>query len=78
MTTTSSSSPTTVPNSSSNGTPDLETLSHARDIVRNHIALLHRYNEIKDVGMGLLSLLADRDGRRLGEVMELFGVDERD
>ena len=54
---------------------------HAQDshadpdkIVQEHIRLLHQYNEIKDVGQGLMGLIADARGVRLGDVMEEFGV----
>jgi DNA repair protein Swi5/Sae3 len=47
-------------------------------IVESHIKLLHSYNEIKDVGLGLMGLIADGRGVRLGVVMEECGVGERD
>lgn len=46
--------------------------------VKQHIALLHQYNEIKDVGMGLFGLIADRRGVRVRDVFEEFGVVEAD
>ena len=46
----------------------------APEIVRAHIKLLHSYNEIKDVGLGLMGLIADGRGVRLGDVMGEFGV----
>jgi hypothetical protein len=48
--------------------------SLAPEIVRSHIKLLHSYNEIKDVGLGLMGLIADGRGVRLGDVMGEFGV----
>jgi len=47
-------------------------------IVKEHIRLLHQYNEIKDVGQGLMGLIADARGVRLGDVMEEFGVGSED
>lgn len=47
-------------------------------IVKAHIKLLHDYNAIKDVGLGLMGLIADGRGVRLGSVMEEFGVGEKD
>lgn len=42
--------------------------------VKRHIRLLHEYNEIKDVGQGLMGLIADARGVRHGEVQTEFGV----
>jgi len=42
--------------------------------VSAHITLLHRYNEIKDVGQGLMGMIAERRGVRIGEVGREFGV----
>jgi hypothetical protein len=46
--------------------------------VKRHIGLLHTYNEIKDVGQGLIGLIADSRGVRVREVMEEMGVGEKD
>lgn len=47
-------------------------------IVKEHIRLLHQYNEIKDVGQGLMGLIADARGVRLADIMEEFGVSAED
>ncbi|EKV05058.1 DNA repair protein Swi5/Sae3, putative [Penicillium digitatum PHI26] len=39
---------------------------------------LHEYNDIKDVGQGLMGLLADARGVRQVEVEREFGVSEED
>ena len=52
--------------------------AEAEALVKRHIKLLHTYNEIKDVGQGLIGLIADSRGVRLKEVMEEMGVDEKD
>lgn len=46
--------------------------------VKSHIRLLHEYNEIKDVGQGLMGLIADTKGVRVVEVQREFGVDDKD
>ena len=46
--------------------------------MKRHIGLLHAYNEIKDVGQGLIGLIADSRGVRVKEVMEEMGVREKD
>jgi DNA repair protein Swi5/Sae3 len=46
--------------------------------VKRHIDLIHAYNEIKDVGQGLIGLIADSRGVRVKEVMEEMGVGEKD
>ena len=45
-------------------------------VIKNHIALLHKYNEIKDIGQGLMGLIADKRDCRVVSVMEEFGVGE--
>jgi Swi5 len=50
----------------------------ASGIVKRHITLLHQYNEIKDAGLGLMGLIADARGVRLGTVLEEFGVGGKD
>ncbi|KAJ5756985.1 uncharacterized protein N7511_007167 [Penicillium nucicola] len=46
--------------------------------VKRHIRLLHDYNEIKDVGQGLMGLIAEERGVRQVEVEREFGVEEKD
>ncbi|QSZ30895.1 hypothetical protein DSL72_000453 [Monilinia vaccinii-corymbosi] len=50
----------------------------ARETVKRHIKLLHDYNDIKDVGQGLLGMIADNRGVRVGELYEEFGVNIAD
>jgi hypothetical protein len=50
----------------------------ANKIVKDHIKLLHEYNELKDVGQGLMGLIADQRGVRIVEVNEEFGIGEGD
>jgi DNA repair protein Swi5/Sae3 len=47
-------------------------------VIKGHIALLHKYNEIKDIGQGLMGLIADKRDCRVVGVMEEFGVGEGD
>ena len=49
-----------------------------QETVRTHIRLLHDYNELRDIGTGLMSLIADQRGVRLKEIMAEFGVGEGD
>jgi DNA repair protein Swi5/Sae3 len=46
--------------------------------VQQHIRLLHEYNEIKDVGQGLMGMIADARGVRVVDVHREFGVGEKD
>ncbi|KAJ5474876.1 hypothetical protein N7475_004442 [Penicillium sp. IBT 31633x] len=46
--------------------------------VQRHIRLLHDYNEIKDVGQGLMGIIADAKGVRQVEVEKDFGVGDKD
>lgn len=43
-----------------------------------HIRLLHEYNEIKDVGQGLMGMIADTKGVRVVEIHKEYGVSEKD
>ncbi|KAI6816142.1 hypothetical protein KC340_g15188 [Hortaea werneckii] len=55
-----------------------QALATANGVIKDHIQLLHKYNEIKDIGLGLMGLIADKRGVRIGTVMEDFGMDEKD
>ncbi|KAF2184705.1 Swi5-domain-containing protein [Zopfia rhizophila CBS 207.26] len=57
---------------------DTEIMAAANKIVKKHIKLLHEYNEIKDVGQGLMGLIADQRGVRIVEVQDEFGVGSKD
>ena len=46
--------------------------------VKAHIKLLHDYNEIRDVGQGLMGIIADTKGVRVRDVYQEFGVGEGD
>jgi hypothetical protein len=60
------------------GPTDAEVLTAANKIVKTHIKLLHEYNEMKDVGQGLMGLIADSRGVRIMEVQDEFGIDAKD
>ncbi|KAJ9628649.1 hypothetical protein H2203_002551 [Taxawa tesnikishii (nom. ined.)] len=53
-------------------------LDHANAVVKRHIKLLHDYNEIKDVAMGLMGITAEQRGVRIAHVLEDFGMDAKD
>lgn len=57
---------------------DTQVTAAANKIVKKHIKLLHQYNELKDVGQGLMGLIADQRGVRIVEVQEEFGIDSKD
>ncbi|TGZ77822.1 Swi5-domain-containing protein [Ascodesmis nigricans] len=46
--------------------------------VQTHIRLLHEYNEMRDVALGLMGLVADNRGCEVKEVMTEFGLDPRE
>ncbi|KAN0072378.1 DNA repair protein, partial [Elaphomyces granulatus] len=49
------------------------------DTIKNHIRSLHSYNEIKDVGQGLMGLIAEaRGGVRYVDVQREFGIEAGD
>jgi hypothetical protein len=57
---------------------EADIMAAANKIVREHIKLLHEYNELKDVGQGLMGLIADQRGVRIIEVQEEFGIEAQD
>ncbi|PVI02723.1 hypothetical protein DM02DRAFT_612702 [Periconia macrospinosa] len=57
---------------------DSDVMTAANTIVGRHIKLLHNYNEIKDIGQGLMGLIADSRGVRIMEVHDEFGVSAKD
>ena len=82
-----STTPTTPPASSLNADTSLglglsgeeqAALRYANHVFARHISLLKEYNNIKDVAMGMLSILAEQQGRRLTEVMKEYGLNEED
>lgn len=64
--------------SATNGPTEADVMAAASKIVREHIKLLHEYNELKDVGQGLMGLIADQRGVRIVEVQEEFGIEAKD
>ncbi|KAI6715973.1 hypothetical protein JHW43_001470 [Diplocarpon mali] len=50
----------------------------AHETVKRHIKLLHDYNDIRDVGQGLVGMIADNRGVRIGELYGEFGVGLKD
>jgi hypothetical protein len=46
--------------------------------VQNHITLLHTYNQIRDIGTGLMGIIAENRGVRVRDVYREFGVGETD
>lgn len=57
---------------------DADVMAAANKVVKEHIKLLHEYNELKDVGQGLMGLIADQRGVRIVEVQEEFSIDAED
>ena len=55
-----------------------QAIEGANATVKEHIELLHRYNAIKDVGLGLLGMVAEQRGMRQVVVMEEFGLSAKD
>jgi DNA repair protein Swi5/Sae3 len=49
-------------------------LKEANAIIKQHINLLHEYNEIKDVAQGLIGMIADQRGVRVVDCEGEFGV----
>ncbi|KAK6534829.1 hypothetical protein TWF281_006129 [Arthrobotrys megalospora] len=50
----------------------------AKATIKQHIKLLHDFNEVRDVGLHLIGMIADERGVGLKEVLGEFGVTEKD
>lgn len=72
--------PTTTPNGEALSDDEIlaSALKSSNAVIKEHISLLHKYNEIKDVGQGLMGLIADKRDCRVVKVMEEFGIGEGD
>ena len=46
--------------------------------MNNHIRQLHKYNEIRDVGQGLIGMIAELRGVRVVDVYKEFDIGEGD
>ncbi|KAK6350605.1 hypothetical protein TWF718_003794 [Orbilia javanica] len=46
--------------------------------IQQHIKLLHDFNEVRDIGLHLIGMIADERGVGLKEVLGEFGVTEKD
>jgi hypothetical protein len=53
-------------------------MGEANKIIKEHIRMLHEYNEIKDVAQGLIGMIADQRGKRVVDVEGEFGVGKGD
>jgi hypothetical protein len=49
-------------------------MAEAKRVIKEHIQRLHKYNEIRDVGQGLVGMIADQRGVRIVDCQEEFGV----
>lgn len=57
---------------------DLGGSETASAVVRRHIRLLHDYNEIKDIGLGFLAVIAESQGLPLMDVHKMYGINDKD
>lgn len=53
-------------------------LDQSNKTVKQHIELLHAYNGIRDIGHGLMGMIAEQRGVRVKDIMDEFGVDAKD
>jgi len=53
-------------------------LNQSNKTVKQHIELLHAYNGIRDIGHGLMGMIAEQRGVRVKDIMDEFGVDAKD
>lgn len=55
-----------------------QALTMAKATNQEHIRSLTQYNELKDIGTSLIGMIADNRQKRIIEVMEELGVNEKD
>lgn len=55
-----------------------EVMSVAKATIKEHISLLHRYNDIRDIAQGLMGMIAEQRAVRMRDVQEEFGIDVKD
>ncbi|RMD43464.1 hypothetical protein DV735_g1650, partial [Chaetothyriales sp. CBS 134920] len=51
---------------------------HAQAILDRHIKQLGKYNQLKDIAMDMLGIIAEREGKTMREIMEARGIDDDD
>ena len=79
----STTSPTKATFAPLNAVPDLSpdeqhTLRQAQRRLDKHIQQLGQYNQLKDIAMGMLGMIAEKEGKMLREVMEARDVKDDD
>ena len=79
----STTSPSRAPSTHSNAMADLSldqqrTLALAQNTLDRHIEQLGKYNQLKDIAMGMLGIIAEREGKTLREVMQARDVEDDD
>lgn len=52
-----------------------QVIGKARTTVNAHIKMLTRYNELKDVAMGMFDLIAEHKGVRVADILQEHGVE---
>jgi hypothetical protein len=55
-----------------------EASSSAQAVIKEHIKLLSKYNEIRDIGQGLIGMVAESRRVRIRDCQEEFGVTDGD
>lgn len=63
------------PTSPASNTSNELILEKARTAVTEHIKMLTKYNQLKDVAMGLFELIAEQKGVRISEILREEGVE---
>ena len=57
---------------------DEQIMVRARETVARYKQSVTRYNDLKDAAMGLLGLIAEKEGRTLKDVLEERGIEDDD
>jgi hypothetical protein len=59
-------------------TEETEISGRAQGVIKDHIKLLSKYNEIRDIGQGLIGMVAESRRARIRDCQEEFGVTDGD
>ncbi|RMZ86375.1 hypothetical protein DV736_g6396, partial [Chaetothyriales sp. CBS 134916] len=55
-----------------------QSLVHAQTILDHHIKQLGKYNQLKDIAMGMLAIVAEREGKTMREMMAAREIEDDD
>lgn len=55
-----------------------QAIAESKEVIKQRIDLLQRYNEIKDIGTALIGMIAEAKQQRMADAMTDFGLEHDD